>query len=99
VGGRYTGINGRGAMATVDFTKDELKSELNEFREEMRGLFREEREYTRAMIRESAEDVKQSIATEFMNFVEHNFDPGMESLQEQISEVRQDMKKMRVVVG
>ena len=49
------------------------------------------------VVREGAEDVKQSVATEFMSFVEHNFDPGMESLQEQISDVRADMQRMRVV--
>jgi len=75
-------------MATVDFTKDELLADMKAM--------------IQPMIEESAEDVKESIRAElnegFMSFVEHNFNPAIDSLQEQISEVRQDMKKMRVVV-
>ena len=126
-------------MAAVDFTKDELISELRAvMREDMRvmldggferereytqgllakerehtqqmfvkerehtkGLFVEERKHTREMVGEmvekSTEDVKMWITGEFMSFIEYTFDPGMESLQEQISELREDMKKHRLV--
>lgn len=82
-------------MAVVDFTLADIAAQTEQIVE---GAFVREREVTKKMIQDSAEDVKQSITTEFMSFIDDNFDPAIESLQSQIAEVRRDMKKMRVVV-
>ena len=97
-------------MAVVDFTLADIAAQTEQIveralvreREHTLGMFAKERENTKKMIQDSAEDVKQSITAEFvrefMSFIDDNFDPAIESLQSQISEVRRDMKKMRVVV-
>ena len=95
----------------VDFTKDELKNELLDdmevrmrglvrevVREEMDGRFVQEREYTRDMVYDVVHESQVSITAEFASFIEDNFNPAIESLQEQISEVRSDMKRLRLVV-
>lgn len=80
-------------MPNVDFTKDELVSELRvvlreDLREDMREMmdarFIEERKHTRAMI----EDVVPNIvATEFLNFWDSNLGPVLEDMQGKLSEV------------
>lgn len=78
--------------------RDISKRMLVDEREVTKKMFVDEREVTQAAIKSSAQDVKQFISSKFMSFIEDNFTPAIDSLREQISDVRRDMKKMRVVV-
>jgi hypothetical protein len=82
-------------MPQVDFTFDELKQCLDQHLDEH---FIAERSYTREIVRLEVRQEVSNLAEQFSSFVEDNFNPVIESLQEQINEIRRDMKRMRVVV-
>jgi hypothetical protein len=67
-------------------------------RKHTRGLLNTERENTRAIIEEVVKREVGALSEQISSFVEDNFNPAIDSLQGQISEIRRDMKRMRVVV-
>ena len=66
---------------------------------QIRGIVREEvRTEVRAEVRKGTEVVNQALRDEFMNFVENNFQPGIDSLQEQIGEVKERVEVVELGV-
>ena len=79
-------------------TTQDLEQIKGLFREEVAAGLVEERVHTRAIVEEVVVREVGALSNQISNFIEHNFDPAIDSLQEQIGEIRQDMKRMRVVV-
>lgn len=78
-------------MPIVDFTL-----------EDVRGLMREElvaeRKHTQEIVATAVDELREELTAQLGSFIEHNFEPAIESLQEQIDGIRHDMKRLRVVV-
>jgi len=90
-------------MPTVDFTLADIKDLIDNrldtrldirFKAErehtqamITSAFEKEREHTRSMIQAGAEDIKQSIAGEFVNFWEHNLGPVLDDLNDSLARV------------
>jgi len=67
-------------------------------REHTESMFMAERQHTKAMIHESAENVKQTIASEFLSFWDVNLGPAFDSLHTEFAELRREGKGLRSLV-
>ena len=84
-------------MATVDFTLEDIAEQTERI---VLAARLQERGHTRQIVRdEVGEQVQQSerrIIGQFLSFIEHNFEPAIDSLQTQIGEVKAELSEFKI---